>query len=82
MAWVYALLRFLYFLQAALDTPAKNQLGAQPIHWACVNGHVAVVDILLQVKISSYNLSDSGKAVVIECLMLISKPMYFLESRF
>lgn len=33
-----------------MDIPANNQLAAQPIHWACVNGHVAVLEILLQVK--------------------------------
>ena len=37
-------------VQAPLDVPGKNQLGAQPIHWACVNGHVTVVDIMLQVS--------------------------------
>ncbi len=30
------------------DMQSKNELGPRPIHWACVNGHIAVVDILLQ----------------------------------
>ena len=38
--------------QASLEIPSKNQLGSLPIHWACVNGHVAVVDIMLQVSLT------------------------------
>ena len=35
-----------------IDEPSNNDLGAKPVHWACVNGHIAIVDILSQVNIN------------------------------
>ena len=35
-------------LDVVADLQSKSELGPRPIHWACVNGHIAVVDILLQ----------------------------------
>lgn len=35
-------------VKGPVDEPSENELGAHPIHWACVNGHIAVVDILVQ----------------------------------
>ena len=37
---------------AKLDLHSENGQGPRPIHWASRNGHVAVVDILLSVRIS------------------------------
>jgi ankyrin repeat protein len=35
-------------VKGLIDDPSDNELGQRPIHWACVNGHVAAVDILCQ----------------------------------
>lgn len=34
------------------DVQSHNDLGPRPIHWACVNGHIAICDILLQAGVS------------------------------
>ena len=39
---------------AKLDLHSENGQGPRPIHWASRNGHVAVVDILLSVRIPGY----------------------------
>ena len=36
---------------AKLDLHSENGQGPRPIHWASRNGHVAVVDILLSVRV-------------------------------
>lgn len=36
--------------KVSVNEPSANELGARPIHWACVNGHIAIVDILAQVS--------------------------------
>ncbi|XP_076817148.1 uncharacterized protein LOC143462764 [Clavelina lepadiformis] len=63
-------MRYFAQIKAPLDTPAKNQLGAQAIHWACVNGHVPTVEILLQAGVSIDSVDNK------ECTPLIIAAQY------
>lgn len=51
---------FILFKQGPIDEPSANDLGARPIHWACVNGHIAVVDILVQAGVSLDAADNKG----------------------
>ena len=51
-----------------VDEPSNNDLGAKPVHWACVNGHIAIVDILSQVKFGVINTEMSGRNYLIVIL--------------
>jgi len=42
----------------ALDLHSDNGQGPRPIHWASRNGHVAVVDELLGVRINIHSLRE------------------------
>ena len=46
--------RYMLAKGAKLDLHSENGQGPRPIHWASRNGHVAVVDILLSVRIPGY----------------------------
>ncbi len=43
-----------------MDEPSENDMGQSPIHWACVNGHIAIVDILLQTGINIDVVDSKG----------------------
>ncbi|PRD28398.1 UNVERIFIED_CONTAM: inversin [Trichonephila clavipes] len=32
----------------SVNIPSSSHIGAYPIHWACVEGHVSIVDLLLR----------------------------------
>jgi ankyrin repeat protein len=65
---------------ARLDLHSENGQGPRPIHWASRNGHVAVVDILLSVRIS-FNRKKSRKSVrrFDELLKFITRVSIFLH---
>ena len=50
---------------ARLDLHSENGQGPRPIHWASRNGHVAVVDILLSVRIF-YKYRNRKKSIEME----------------
>ena len=54
------MLRYIIEMKGPIDEVSENELGQRPIHWACVNGHVAVVDILLQAGVNFDALDAKG----------------------
>ena len=54
-----------------VDEPSDNELQAHPIHWACVNGHIAAVDILTQVRAVNYSNTRvvSKKLSKLDCIV-------------
>ena len=57
------------------DNQSKNELGPRPIHWACVNGHISVVDILLQ---SGVNIDTVDNKVTIIFYFITIIPIVLL----
>lgn len=54
------MLRYMIEVKGPVDDPSDNDLAQHPIHWACVNGHIGVVDILLQAGVSIDSLDGKG----------------------
>lgn len=52
------IVRFFIQCSAPLDKASNNELAPKPIHWACVNGHILTVDLLIQHGIS-INTTDA-----------------------
>ena len=44
------ILKFIIDSRGAFDEPSSDAAGQHPIHWACANGHIGTVDLLLQVQ--------------------------------
>ena len=44
------ILKFIIDSHGTYDEPSNEAAGQHPIHWACANGHIGTVDILLQVQ--------------------------------
>ena len=40
------------FIQGYFDESSDNELCQHPIHWACVNGHIGIIEILLQAGVN------------------------------
>lgn len=58
MAGHIDILKFYIQCNAPLDKASNNELAPKPIHWACVNGHILTVDLLVQHGVS-INTTDS-----------------------
>jgi len=43
------ILKFIIDSRGAYDEPSHDEVAQHPIHWAAANGHVGIVDLLLQV---------------------------------
>ncbi|XP_023222196.1 probable protein S-acyltransferase 23 isoform X2 [Centruroides sculpturatus] len=48
-----------------VDVPSYSPQGSHPIHWACAKGHISVVDILLQAKVSVDVCDARGRSPLI-----------------
>ena len=51
-----------------INEHSKNELEQRPIHWACVHGHVPVVDLLLQNGVSIDETDRKGVTpLIVSC---------------
>ena len=58
----FFLLLFIFytFFQGPIDEASNSEPGAKPIHWASVQGHIAVVDTLIQAGVSINTADRNG----------------------